>query len=282
MIAGCEAAWAFFGGVFKVVIPDNMSAIVDQAHPTEPRLNQAFVEYAQDRGFVIDPARVRPPTDKPRVERMVPFVRGSFFAGEHFIDLADAQRRAEAWCAGRAGQRIHRTTRCRPAELFAAGGGTPAAARAGVRPTTCRSTPARRCTATTTSRSPRRCTRCRANLIGRHVDVRADRQLVRVFHRGALVKVHPRARPGGRVTDPADLPADKTAYAMRDLATCSAWPTTPGRRSAPTPRRCWTIRCRGPRCARSTRCWAWSASGGRAASRPPARGRWTPRPSASR
>jgi len=49
------------------------------------------------------------------------------------------------------------------------------------------------------------------------VDVRADRQLVRVYHRGQLVKVHPRARPGGRVTDPADLPAGKTAYAMRDL-----------------------------------------------------------------
>jgi hypothetical protein len=31
------------------------------------------------------------------------------------------------------------------------------------------------------------------------------------------VKVHPRARPGGRVTDPADLPAEKTIYAMRDL-----------------------------------------------------------------
>jgi len=29
--------------------------------------------------------------------------------------------------------------------------------------------------------------------------------------------VHPRARPGGRVTDPADLPAEKTAYAMRDV-----------------------------------------------------------------
>ncbi len=119
VIAGCEAAWAFFGGVFKVVIPDNMSVIVDRAHPTDPRLNQAFAEYAQARGFVIDPARVRRPTDKPRVERNVQFVRGSFFAGESFAGLADAQRKAEAWCAGRAGQRIHRTTRCRPAELFA-------------------------------------------------------------------------------------------------------------------------------------------------------------------
>ena len=61
VIAGCEAAWAFFGGVFKVVIPDNMAAIVDRAHPLEPRLNRAFAEYAQDRGFVVDPAGVRPP-----------------------------------------------------------------------------------------------------------------------------------------------------------------------------------------------------------------------------
>jgi hypothetical protein len=55
------------------------------------------------------------------------------------------------------------------------------------------------------------------NLIGARVDVRADRALVRVSYRGAVVKVHPRQRPGGRSTDPADLPAEKTIYAMRDL-----------------------------------------------------------------
>ena len=103
VIDGCEAAWAFFGGCFATVIPDNMSAIVDDADALEPRLNQAFVEYAQSRGFRIDPARVRRPQDKPRVERTVPFVRNSFFAGETFIDLADAQRRVEEWCRERAG-----------------------------------------------------------------------------------------------------------------------------------------------------------------------------------
>jgi transposase len=50
VIAGCEAAWAFFGGVFGTVIPDNMKAIVEQADALEPRLNQAFVEYAQAAG----------------------------------------------------------------------------------------------------------------------------------------------------------------------------------------------------------------------------------------
>ncbi len=118
VIAGCEAAWAFYDGVFATLIPDNLKAIVDGADGTDPRLNQAFIEYAQNRGFLIDPARVRSPQDKPRVERSVPFVRNSFFAGETFIDLADAQRRAVLWCQDRAGMRVHGTIQARPAEVF--------------------------------------------------------------------------------------------------------------------------------------------------------------------
>jgi transposase len=64
VIAGFEAAWAFFGGVFKVVIPDNMSSVITTADKLEPRFNPAFIEYAQSRAFVVDPARVRTPTDK--------------------------------------------------------------------------------------------------------------------------------------------------------------------------------------------------------------------------
>ena len=77
------------------------------------------MEYAQSRGFLIDPARVRRPTDKPRVERVVPFTRNSMFAGESFVDLDHAQRYAETWCRTRAGLRVHGTTQCGPAELFA-------------------------------------------------------------------------------------------------------------------------------------------------------------------
>ena len=31
VIAGCEEAWAFFGGVFKVIVPDNLKPVVVQA-----------------------------------------------------------------------------------------------------------------------------------------------------------------------------------------------------------------------------------------------------------
>jgi hypothetical protein len=39
--------------------------------------------------------------------------------GEHLIDLADAQGRAEAWCRDVAGTRIHGTIQARLAEVFA-------------------------------------------------------------------------------------------------------------------------------------------------------------------
>jgi len=55
------------------------------------------------------------------------------------------------------------------------------------------------------------------NLTGACVQVRADSKLVRIWHRGQLVRTHPRQQPGRRSTDPADLPAHKTAYAMRDI-----------------------------------------------------------------
>jgi transposase len=216
VIDGFEAAWRFFGGVFGTVIPDNLSAVVDDADPLAPRLNQAFVEYAQARGFRVDPARVRRPQDKPRVERVVPFVRGSFFAGETFIDLADAQRRAERWCRERAGRRVHGTTQCRPIELFNVeeqsrllpAPTSPYDVPVYVRPKVHRDHHVE--VAKALYSVP-------GNLIGTRVEARADRHLVRLFHRGQLVKVHPRQRPGGRSTDPDDLPSDKVIYAMRDL-----------------------------------------------------------------
>ena len=67
VIAGCEDAWEFFSGVFRVVVPDNMSPVVAKADAVNPRLTREWLEYAQARGFVTDPARVRHPRDKPRV-----------------------------------------------------------------------------------------------------------------------------------------------------------------------------------------------------------------------
>jgi transposase len=77
-------------GIFRVVIPDNIKAIIDKADATDSRFNKAFIEYAQERGLVIDPARVGHAKDKPRVERAMLYVRESFFKGEDFLGLDDA------------------------------------------------------------------------------------------------------------------------------------------------------------------------------------------------
>jgi transposase len=215
VIAGCQAAWEFFGGAFKVVICDNASAIVADADPVNPRFTTGWLDYAQHCGLATDAARVRSPKDKPRVERAVQYVRGNFFAGETFHGLADAQARAGAWCTDVAGMRIHGTIQARPAQVFAEYEAhvllpvpgpydVPVFTRVKVH----------RDFHVEVARSLYSAPQ---QYLGRHLDARADSQLVKLYHRGVLVKTHPRAEPGRRVTDPADLPAHKTTYAMRDV-----------------------------------------------------------------
>ena len=99
VIAGCQAAWEFFGGVFAVLIPDNLKPVIAAADAVNPQFTQGWLDYAGHAGFVTDPARVRSPKDKPRVERAVQYVRGNFWDGETFTSLDQAQQAATAWCA---------------------------------------------------------------------------------------------------------------------------------------------------------------------------------------
>lgn len=216
VIAGCEAAWVFFGGVFKVLIPDNLKPVVTDADAVNPRLSQGWLDYAQHAGFVTDPARVRSPKDKPRVERAVQYVRGNFWAGEDFTDLADAQARAQVWCAQRAGMRTHGTTQRRPVEAFAQF----EAHRLLPVPD-----PYDQPVFTTVKvhrdyhvEVAKALYSVPEQYLGRGLDTRADSELVKLYWRGQLVKTHPRQPPGGRSTDRADLPEHKAGYALRDLA----------------------------------------------------------------
>lgn len=216
VIAGCEAAWVYYGGVFKVLVPDNMKPIVADADPVNPTFSVGWLDYAQARGFGTDPARVRSPRDKPRVERVVQYVRGNFFAGETFTDLADAQRRVETWCATTAGLRVHGTTAQRPAEHFATDEQhllLPPCDVAYDRPvfSTPKVAPDRHVEVAKALYS------VPGELIGQRLQARADSRLVKLYHRGRLLKTHPRKPPGGRSTDPADLPVGTADYALRDV-----------------------------------------------------------------
>jgi transposase len=227
VIAGFEAAWRFFAGVFAVVIPDNMKAIVEKANATDARLNDSFREYAESRGFVVDPARVRSPQDKPRVERCVPYARSNFFAGEHFRDLEDCRERAARWCREVAGMRVHGTTRLRPAEVFA----TDEHPQLKPLPDTVFDIP----TWAHPKVAPDRHVQIAnalysvpGDLVGQRLTARFDASTVKLYWRGELIKVHPVMLPGRRHTDPADLPSEVAAYAMRDLDTLQRKASTHG------------------------------------------------------
>jgi transposase len=218
IVEGCERAWAFFGGVFRVVVLDNARTVITKADPCAPKLAPGFLAYSQDRGFVVDATRVRRPQDKPKVERSVHYVQHSFWQGESFRSLEEAQERADAWCRDLAGRRIHGTIRKRPLEVFEAeerGCLLPAPSSRYELPLFLDVTVHR----DHHIAADKAIYSVPTAYLGEEVRVRVDQDLVRVYHKGLLIKTHPRQPPGGRSTDPADYPEELAVYATRDAPT---------------------------------------------------------------
>jgi hypothetical protein len=216
VIEGLEAAWAFFGGIPRYLVLDNFPAAVVGMDPLNPGLTRGFLEYAQHRGFIADPARPGHPKDKPKVERGVPYVRERFFKGGQFHDLCDLRQQARHWCLEVAGQRVHGTTQRLPLVVFQEEEracllpydgelyDVPDWHSATVHPDhhiyyryALYSAPYSSCPP------------------GTKLELRGDSKLVRLYCRGELVKVHPRQSRGGRSTDPKDYPPYLTAYTLR-------------------------------------------------------------------
>ncbi len=61
----------YFGGATAIFTPDNLRTGVIEANWYEPRLHQAYLEFAEHYRTAILPARVRKPRDKPNVENNV-------------------------------------------------------------------------------------------------------------------------------------------------------------------------------------------------------------------
>jgi hypothetical protein len=215
-IEACEAAWDFFGGVFKILIPDNTKAIIVTADPLAPRINPAFLEYAQARQFHIDAARARHARDKARVERSVPTVRDDCFGGEVLTTIEQARDRGRVWCLEEYGQRCHTRTQRRPREHFEIeerpvllpGPTAPYDIPLWSTPKVARDQLAQVAKALYSIPHP---------YVGHHLTARADSHLVRFYARGLLVKTHPRQPPGGRAIDPLDYPVERSVYALRDV-----------------------------------------------------------------
>ncbi|MCB9672509.1 MAG: transposase family protein, partial [Alphaproteobacteria bacterium] len=217
VIEALEEGFRFFGGVFPMLLPDNCSPVVDRADPVDPKLNLWFVEYAQSRGFQIDPARARKPKDKARVERQVRFARRDCFGGKSITSLQDARDLAVAWSRD-SGMRVHGTTRRRPLEDFEA------LERGVLLPLPEEPYDTPKWLTLTVGHDhalvieqalysvPYTLGKCQLR-------VRVDRVQVKMYLNRTLVKIHPRQPIGGRHIDAADVPEGLRALVKRDCTT---------------------------------------------------------------
>jgi hypothetical protein len=214
---GLDRAWMFFGGIVATLIPDNTKAIVNDPDELEPTLVAAFLDYVQARGIFVDPARVRSPKDKPRVENQVAFVRESWFDGETFTGLSHARESALHWCGEIAGTRVHGTTQKVPREVYAS------LERPTMRPAPDALYDVPLYVEKAKVHPDHHIEVARALYsvptlyLRKHVRVRADRTFVKIYFGTELIKMHERQPPGGRATDPSDYPTGKGIYATRDV-----------------------------------------------------------------
>lgn len=220
-VAAHLAAWEYFGSVPERLVIDNLKTGVIKADLYDPRLNRAYAEMAAHYGCLIDPARAEKPRDKPRVERMMPYVRDSFWRGRSFGSVPGMQSGAVSWCTDTAGTRAHRGVGmdgAQPIVVFAA---VEAPVMLPLPPA-----PFELVKWVSAKVAPD----CHVHVdkvlysvpwknIGRQVDARVGETVVEIFTDGQLIKTWPRAYRGRR-TDYTDYPPEKVAFFMRTPVWC--------------------------------------------------------------
>lgn len=116
-----ERAFAFFGGVPREVLFDQLKAVIVEDHRgTGGRLleNAEFARFAAHWGFRIRACQPYRAQTKGKVERPVRYLRDNFVYGREFLGDGDLAAQALTWLATVANVRVHGTTREQPLVRF--------------------------------------------------------------------------------------------------------------------------------------------------------------------
>lgn len=85
--------YEFFGGVAKILVPDNCkTAVIRNNNWNDQQINEIYQEMAEHYGTAIIPARVRTPKDKPNAEGTVGIISTwitAAFRDEQFFSFAE-------------------------------------------------------------------------------------------------------------------------------------------------------------------------------------------------
>jgi transposase len=85
-------ALEWFGGVPRIIVPDNCKTAVSKANHYDPKLNPAYLELAKHYNVAVIPARVRRPRDKASVEGSIGWLETwllEWLRGQRYLDFVE-------------------------------------------------------------------------------------------------------------------------------------------------------------------------------------------------
>jgi transposase len=121
LFQGLEEAFAFFGGVPRELLFDQMKAVITKDLRLlggQLVINEEFLRFALHWGFKARACRPYRAQTKGKVERPIYYIRDNFVYARDFLDDAHLDAERERWQERTANVRVHATTRERPRERF--------------------------------------------------------------------------------------------------------------------------------------------------------------------
>lgn len=97
MLRGHVEAFAFFGGVPRAILYDNMKTVVLERIGEAIRFHPQLLELQSHYLFAAKPCFPRRPNEKGKVERAIRYLRSSFLAGRHYADIEDLRQQFDQW-----------------------------------------------------------------------------------------------------------------------------------------------------------------------------------------
>ena len=115
----CQAeALAFFGGVPRTLVYDNLKSVVLHRRGAEVTFNPQFLPFADRYGFRPRPTWPGEPHEKGLVERPIFYVKDNFWYGRKFAGMDDLQAQGNRWRDMTCNVRIHSGFDERPVDRF--------------------------------------------------------------------------------------------------------------------------------------------------------------------
>jgi len=124
MIRCLMATFEYFGGLPKAALTDRMKSVFLEMIDDVPKWNPLFADFMASLGVAPRVCKPFKPQTKGKVERSVEVIKYGFWPGVRFADIDDLNAQATRWC-DRLNQKVHRTTRKIPLDLWAEEGLSP-------------------------------------------------------------------------------------------------------------------------------------------------------------